>query len=1055
MKNKKNYSLKIILIIIILLSFIQTKKVFSDDKDLFSVKVKPNILFILDNSGSMSSGDVTVSDFQDFHTYTTSTGRIFTYPYYICTSWNNGVCVSARVRRYIALQRITIELLDKFRNDAYMGVSTFFRYKWREKKQNKWRYYSTSLGGQIRLSLKDLSTSDKCENTINPSKCTDDLNKMFSIVKAISPVGWTPLSESLDTIYGYYKGSVNSSDGNKFYDNSYNAGNSKPRVCSEVDINGKCTDSTSVSPLKWWCQKNFVILVTDGAPTSDNFNREKPNPKEKNPPNNLNNRKYFSYIETLKNAHWKWDNDNDNNNNDVKAVREGGYSHLLDDIAKYIYDEDMIPNDKAYFNLDSNYDSNFNKKQNIITYTVGFKTKQTLLNNTAKNGHGKYFTVDNFTQLRDNLMRAIFDIIQRNYAFTSFTAPKKIANGEDITFIGSFLPKYDSVWEGHLVAKKLTKKWCVYENGNLTNCTYDTKNSCLAANPGKQCKTKYILSNTPEWDVANNIPDAGNRNLKTLKESLSLIDFKDTNISDLKSLLGVSTNNEAKHIINFIRGVRGTNDPPYKFADIFHSDIQFVGPPLGWKRTIEKNYDTFYNKYKDRKRTLFVGTNDGIVHAINAENGKEFWGFVPDEVLPELKNIVNNNNHEETADGRMIADDIFKYNPSTNKNSWETLLVFGLRNGGNAYYGFDISDPTNIKFKWKIGKIYNGTQPSYNKYLGKSWAKPIIGKIKYKKDSSSDPVDKSVVIVPGGFADNPSNSGDLKGKAIMIFDAWDGDLLWILAYDSSTDEQTSEHMYSLNNDLNYAIPSAITAIDKDNNRYIDTIYFGNTGGNLFKIDISNPDPKYWSLKTLFQLNSTTKPIYLPPVVTYDNCFNLFVAFGTGDRNNPKKSDKGSFYIIMDDNSFSTLTPTDLIQLSWSGDNLPETSFNSGSDKGFYFEFTDEGEKLFDPEPVIVPDDDRIPHIFFNTYQPPKGTSQDPCKYGGEMIFYDITLSTCPVGKISGKKEKGRLAGGGFSQGKEYIMYEGKEQLGSTELKKIKNFKLPYTSGLVFWRERRR
>jgi hypothetical protein len=72
-----------------------------------------------------------------------------------------------------------------------------------------------------------------------------------------------------------------------------------------------------------------------------------------------------------------------------------------------------------------------------------------------------------------------------------------------------------------------------------------------------------------------------------------------------------------------------------------------------------------------------------------------------------------------------------------------------------------------------------------------------------------------------------------------------------------------------------------------------------------------------------------------------------------------------------------------------------------------------------------------------------------------MIFYDITLATCRKKKLSGSKEKGRLAGGGFSQGKEYIMYEGKEQLGSTELKKIKNFKLPYTSGLVFWRERRR
>jgi len=1043
MNNNKSAKLIVSIIIVFVLSllFIVVNS-YGDDRELFSVKVKPNILFLLDNSGSMSADDVKVTNENLFKTYTTSTGKTYHFTIYnkVCIRghWDYGwVCdeydnKNKGTQRYIALQRITIELLDKFRNDAYMGVGMFF--------------YNTDyhgVGGEIKLTLKDLSTNDRCENTVNPSVCTNNLKKMFKVVRELSPYSSTPLAETLDTAYGYFTGKIKDGDGNFFHDTDY-----YPRVCSDVGTSPfggiQCTDSQYTSPIKWWCQKNFVIFVTDGEPTSDGFDSH-----------GNSSRKYFSYIDELKNIGssdgWKWDYDNDNDPNDKKT----GDGHLLDDIAKYIYDKDMIPNDKSYFNLDSSYDSSFNKTQNIITYTVGFKTDQNLLRNTAKYGHGKYFTVDNFSQLRENLMRAIFDIIQRNYAFTSFTAPKKIANGEDITFIGSFLPKYDSIWEGHLVAKELTNKWCLYENGNLSDCNHDDENSCLSAHPGKQCKIKYTLSNTPKWDAADHIPDTGDRELMTLDNSLSLIDFKDDQASNLKSILGVTTDKDAKKIINFIRGVRDINDPPYKFADIFHSDIQFVGPPLGWKKTVEKNYDTFYIANENRERTLFVGTNDGIVHAINAENGEEFWGFIPDEVLPKLKNIVLDNEHEETADGGMIADDIFKYDPSTQKNSWETLLVFGLRNGGNAYYGFDISDPTKLKFKWKIGKVYSGNQPDYIDFLGKSWAKPIIGKIRYKKDSSSDPIDKSVVIIPGGFADNPLNNGDLKGKAVMIFDAWNGELLWILTYNPSTDEQNHDHLYSSDNDLNYAIPSAITAIDKDNNRYIDTIYFGNTGGNLFKIDISNPDPTNWSLKTIFRLNSLKQPIYLPPVITYDNCYNLLVAFGTGDRNNPKSPDKGSFYVIIDDNTFPTLTPSDLKQFSWSGDTLPETSFNPSADKGFYFEFEDNGEKLFNPEPVILPDDNAIPHVFFNTYQPPKGTSQDPCKYGGEMIFYDIKLATCPLGKISGEKEKGRLAGGGFSQGKEYIMYEGKEQLGSTEIKKIKNFKLPYTSGLVFWRERRR
>ncbi len=992
---KKRNILLLIFIVILLItgikSFLQ-----ADDEDLFSVKVKPNILFILDNSGSMESADVYVSDYQDFGTYTTSTGKTYTYPYYSCTAWSSGHCVSAYVRRYIAMRRITTELLDTFRNDAYLGIENFFYIGGGSDR---------SLGGQIHLTMKDLSTPDRCEDTVHPNTCTEHLDMMFDIVNHLTADYYTPLAESLDTAYGYYKGIINSTDGNTFYD-MYNF----PRCCSEVDNYGNCTNSTASSPVRWWCQKNFVILVTDGAPTSDEFDN-----------NYYLSYRYYPYINDLNTYRWDYDGDGDGSDTKTK------YGHLLDDVAKYIYDVDLIPDDKNFFNLGSDYDPGFNEKQNIITYTVGLRINIALLQNTADNGHGKYYTVSDFDQLKTSLLNAIYNILERSFAFTSFTAPKKIASAGaelNVSYVGSFIPKHGGgIWDGHLKAYNLD------DEGEFTG---------------------------ERWDAASKIPDPANRDLYTLNSNLSITEFSTNHASELRTLLDVSTVSDASDIINFIRGVRGDNDPPYLLGDIFHSDIQFVGTPLAWKKALDPSYETFYENYKDRKKVLYVGTNDGIIHEIDtdpdvdpSDEGKEIYGFVPDEVLPNLKKIVFDKEHVYTADGRITAEDIFYY--SGGSKIWRTMLYFGLRSGGKAYYAFDVTDPDNLTFKWKLGKVYSGTQPAYVKYLGETWGKPLIGKIKYYSGGSV--IDKWVMIVPGGYTDNAEDSSSVEGKAILIVDAWTGNIVWFLAYDSTTTEQTTEHYLSSDSALNYPIPSAVTAIDKNNDYYVDTIYFGNTGGNLFKIDISNPDPSSWVVSKVFTQNDTDNPIYLPPSITYDNCYNLWITFGTGDRINPKTTDQGNFIAIKDTGSYD-LTYSDLQYLSWSGNTLAETTLDT-TKNGFYFTFPDSGEKLFDPEPIILPDDDKLPHIFLNTYQPPAAIVSDPCASGGEMKFYDIKLASCPAGKVSGKSEEGRIAGGGFFKGSKYIMYEGTAELGSTTIKKTKKFTIPYAGGIVYWRERRR
>ena len=862
--------------------------------------------------------------------------------------------------------------------------------------------YNTEEEGRARIGFTIFENGSDPDGGTIQQMCQDNsaFISLANNIKEIEADTWTPLSETYAELWAYFRHGGESHITQSQYFVPLTDSSAAP-----INRNGAITN---------WCQMNFILIVTDGEPTQDDYLRTL----------TYSNPNIIFNTTRIK----EWGDPPDLEHDDDNATLPSNGTNYLDDLAYYAYNNDIFPDDADVVRNDPDFELKYKNKQYIITYTVGFTVNNQLLKDTAENGGGKYYTAKNYNSLVAALREAFFDIIQRAYSFSSFTAPKKVTTAGtelNVSFVGSFIPRPQPVWEGHVIA------YDINEDGSFGN---------------------------ERWDAAEKIPEASQRHLYTLDSNGNIIEFSDANASALKTLLGVTTDSDAQKIINFIRGERTDYDPPYLLGDLFHSDIQFIGSPLAWKKAFDSSYETFYENYKDRKKVIYFGTNDGIMHQVDADpendpssEGKELYGFIPDEILPKLKTIAIDRKHQITVDGRISADDIF-YTSGGNK-IWRTMLYFGLRNGGKAYYAFDVSDPNNPTFKWKFGKVNSGTQPFYVQYLGYTWGKPAIGMIKYKT-SSGDIVDKYVVILTGGYADNGGDSSSLEGKAIFFVDAWTGDLLWMLGY-ASSDEQTSDHYLTSDEAFNYPIPSSLTAIDLNNDNYLDTLYFGNTYGNLFKLDISDPDPENWEPVMLFHATygsgDPRQPIYLSPAVAYDNCYNLWVTFGTGDRADMKSEDKGRLIAVKDTGS-TGIEISDLQEIVWSNDTFSSTY--DETKKGFYFDFTEEGEKMFDPEPVILPDNDSIPHLYFNTYRLPTDV-EDPCTTTGEMTFYDIKISTCPAGEISGEKEGGRVAGGGFFKGKEYIMYEGTPDLGSTTVKEVKKFSLPYAGGLVYWKEKRR
>lgn len=1040
--------------------------------------------------------------------------------------------------------------------------------------------------------LQDAPGGYKLDDVTPSNDLSSDLVAYKNILWGVRANGYTPLAETLADVWKYYKPGAS---GSKDY--------------WPVNI------YSSVHDIEHWCQNNYVIIMTDGESTMDQFSGDG---RYDNSIFTSSSSPITRIAEYTTWAEWELsDGWGDFDVNDQSSLgRPQNYdpdtasycpnyscwtsngSDYLDDVAYFLRYQDLFPDE--YFGSDPV--DGWPGDQNIFTYTIGFNMDNHLLRETARNGDGAYYTANNYDELIDAFEKVITGILLRNFAFSAITAPRKTATTTDndltVSYIGYFLPSPgSSIWEGHLLAYELEDKWG-YDADGINGITEDeyifgTKAQCVAAANGEECKRWLELASEHKWDAADKLPDP--RNLYTHSGTTN-IEFIDTNKATLKPLLfedrwgydadgmdGVTENeylyeseteclsasdgqpcyswletdsceNEADQIISKMNEIN--------FGDIFHSDVVFIGPPSAGKkyiRTIDpldmdgEKYSDFYEYHKTRRKVLFTGTNDGVLHMLNADDnvfadereaGVEVWGFIPDEILPSLRKIMIDHEHTYTIDGRLIYEDIY-FNKGTDIHpSWATVLFFGLRRGGNAFYALDITEYfSQPSVLWKF------EDPDYS---GESWGKPAIGKILLEDPNDSTQfIDKWIAVLPGGFAFNQENSNDLKGKAVFVVDASNGNLIWMAGYDPDGDDDDTDNKLLTDNSLfNFPIPSSLSLIDKNNDGYVDIIYFGNLGGHFFKANISDKDVTNWEVNNLYKTNITTSadstiqsisgdqitiqdtsefalggrvrgleskaqgyiteindavltvsvdagtfidgetivtrtydPIFLSPSIAYDNCFRLWAVFGTGDRDRPRTNpDKGHFIALRDNGSYENQLPN-LDVLTWTDDVLTNQTL-SDDKNGWYFDFPDDSEKLFDPKPIIIPDETRIPHILFDTYQPPEVIADpnqidNPCAVPTEgimtlynIIFWGCTSSeTMDAEQIGGSKTIGRIAGGGlYHGGKEFILYTsetgkvadapgsddgGGSGNGSRNKYTTTSIENPYIGGVIFWKEKKR
>jgi len=258
---------------------------------------------------------------------------------------------------------------------------------------------------------------------------------------------------------------------------------------------------------------------------------------------------------------------------------------------------------------------------------------------------------------------------------------------------------------------------------------------------------------------------------------------------------------------------------------------------------------------------LYVGANDGMMHCLNAATGEEVFAYVPNLIFDDLAWQIN---LDYPTDHKYYVDLSPVIQPGVDQGgSTMTLLVGGLGKGGTGYYALDVTDPASMttdafvagKVLWEYG---------FDDDLGYTYSKPVI------VDSNDDDLNSNatgwVVITGNGYNSTHSTA------VLFILDPFDGTVIKKIDVGNGSCNGLST-------------PSAI---DADSDGKVDYVYAGDLKGNLWKFDLTSDDKGDWDVA--YKDGGTPKPLFKTPgqpittqpdVMEHCKKPGYIVVFGTG------------------------------------------------------------------------------------------------------------------------------------------------------------------------------
>ena len=630
----------------------------------------------------------------------------------------------------------------------------------------------------------------------------------------------------------------------------------------------------------------------------------------------------------------------------------------------------------------------------------------------AVNGRGQYFSAGDPNSLALGLQSALAKLkVATAAASASATSSPNITQTDNFIFSSTFRT---GVWDGEIVAQRIDTVtgnvqsaiiWSA--QGSLdskTSANNDFRNIYTIDELGgaKRKNFKYTaLSSVAAGAILPEQPYFANKCGQLAQCTLLTVAQQ-------------AIANDGNNLVDYLRGQRQYENftapetiAPFRLrehilGDPVNATPAFVSdPPFNFSDAVAPLYTTFQTTWTNRKQILYIGANDGMLHAFNGQTGVEEWAYVPRIIVPNMHKLATANwgaTHRFSVDGSpQIMDAYFGGN-------WHTVLVAGLNGGGRGYYALDVSDPDNMRVLWEFCSDPTICAVS-DSDLGFTFGNPLVTKRVFDG--------KWVAFVTSGI--NNVTPGTGQGY-LYTLDLATGAVLSKV----STGFGTTAAPAGLNRVAGFADDFTFDNTAK-------WIYGGDLFGNVWKFDTATANPTVTKLAVLKDSTGKLQPVTTRPELAAISGFPV-VYVGTGryigedDLQDPATlipaqtgAYQQSFYGIKDRGvTYPNFRTGSVVQNTLIDSGTTRTTSNNvvnwTTQDGWFIDFnpanTSPGERVnLDPQ--------LVQGTLIVTTNVPNNTA---CSVGGDswIYFFDYkngTFVSTSTGSVAGTKFTGQITVG--------------------------------------------
>ena len=423
---------------------------------------------------------------------------------------------------------------------------------------------------------------------------------------------------------------------------------------------------------------------------------------------------------------------------------------------------------------------------------------------------------------------------------------------------------------------------------------------------------RFEKDGTKLW--VGSVPSASTRNIYTVTQSGTMTAFDVANVATLATFMNTTPAN-ATTIINYVRSL-----PLGAFVG---STPAFMDPP-SIDPAPDVDYPGFKTANENRRTLIWIGANDGMMHALDARTGVEVFAFIPFNLLPKLKALVDGqavgsfdyfvDSSPKVADVRVSSS--VATCPTGMITCWRTYLFFGEGPGGTFYQALDVtlddispsvtptgalgdvltyfSNASRVKFRWSFPSYMDfdytlapygdvkSTASALAKSVGETWSDPAVGQI-------LNETGKYALLTGSGFLTNAkqiqsNRGGTVAGTTFYLINIDDGTVFDSENVGSDGVAETVDNCVLANDcgKFKNALQADVVATGPPDTRFVTKGYVGDLDGNVWRFDLTmQSGVPVITAKTNLHAAGAAHPLFASMATVHIGSTQSYVFFGTG------------------------------------------------------------------------------------------------------------------------------------------------------------------------------